>query len=123
MPFREGIALGFLMNTRGLVEMIVLNIGRDKEVLDDESFAVMVLVSVAMTTLVTPVVLGVYRTKRRLVRYKRRNLQRIRHDSELRMLACVHTTRNVPSVLSLLDLSNPSKPNKRNKHMCLTGYV
>jgi len=32
MPFREGIALGFLMNTRGLVEMIVLNIGRDKEV-------------------------------------------------------------------------------------------
>ena len=32
MPFREGIALGFLMNTRGLVEMIVLNIGRDKQV-------------------------------------------------------------------------------------------
>ncbi|CAO2197166.1 unnamed protein product [Urochloa humidicola] len=109
MPFREGIALGFLMNTRGLVEMIVLNIGRDKEVLDDESFAVMVLVSVAMTTLVTPVVLGVYRPSRRLVGYKRRNLQRIRHDSELRMLACVHITRNVPSVLSLLELSNPSK--------------
>jgi Kef-type K+ transport system membrane component KefB len=109
MPFREGIALGFLMNTRGLVEMIVLNIGRDKEVLDDESFAVMVLVSVAMTTLVTPVVLGVRRPSRRLVGYKRRNLQRIRHDSELRMLACVHTTRNVPSVLSLLELSNPTK--------------
>nr|QUS52898.1 cation/hydrogen exchanger 17 [Zea mays] len=109
MPFREGIALGFLMNTRGLVEMIVLNIGRDKEVLDDESFAVMVLVSVAMTTLVTPVVTSVYRPSRRLVGYKRRNLQRIRHDSELRMLACVHTTRNVPSVLSLLELSNPNK--------------
>ncbi|KAG8078294.1 hypothetical protein GUJ93_ZPchr0007g3219 [Zizania palustris] len=109
MPFREGIALGFLMNTRGLVEMIVLNIGRDKEVLDDESFAVMVLVSVAMTTLVTPVVMGVHRPSRRLVGYRRRNLQRIRHDSELRMLACVHTTRNVPSVLSLLELSNPTK--------------
>ncbi|CAM0901925.1 unnamed protein product [Alopecurus aequalis] len=109
MPFREGIALGFLMNTRGLVEMIVLNIGRDKEVLDDESFAVMVIVSVVMTTLVTPVVLSVRRPSRRLVGYKRRNLQRIRHDSELRMLACVHTTRNVPSVLSLLELSNPTK--------------
>jgi hypothetical protein len=32
MTFRDGVALGFLMNTRGLVEMIVLNIGRDKEV-------------------------------------------------------------------------------------------
>lgn len=31
-PFNEGLALGFLMNTRGLVEMIVLNIGRDKQV-------------------------------------------------------------------------------------------
>ncbi|GJM88911.1 hypothetical protein PR202_ga05491 [Eleusine coracana subsp. coracana] len=109
MTFRDGVALGFLMNTRGLVEMIVLNIGRDKEVLDDESFAVMVLVSVAMTALVTPVVTSVYRPARRLVGYKRRNLQRSKHDAELRMLACVHTTRNVPSIISLLELSNPTK--------------
>ncbi|XP_040380355.1 cation/H(+) antiporter 15-like [Oryza brachyantha] len=109
MTFRDGVALGFLMNTRGLVEMIVLNIGRDKEVLDDESFAVMVLVSVVMTTLVTPVVTTVYRPARRLIGYKRRNLQRSKHDAELRMLACVHTTRNVPSIISLLELSNPTK--------------
>ncbi|KAL5202658.1 hypothetical protein ABZP36_013610 [Zizania latifolia] len=109
MTFRDGVALGFLMNTRGLVEMIVLNIGRDKEVLDDESFAVMVLVSVVMTALVTPVVTTVYRPARRLVGYKRRNLQRSKHDSELRMLACMHTTRNVPSIISLLELSNPTK--------------
>ncbi|XP_003566124.2 cation/H(+) antiporter 15 [Brachypodium distachyon] len=109
MSFRDGVALGFLMNTRGLVEMIVLNIGRDKEVLDDESFAVMVLVSVAMTALVTPVVTTVYRPARRLVGYKRRNLQRSKHDSELRMLACVHINRNVPSIISLLELSNPTK--------------
>lgn len=32
IPFREGLALGFLMNTRGLVDIIVLNIGRDKQV-------------------------------------------------------------------------------------------
>ena len=25
------------------------------------------------------------------------------------MLACVHTTRNVPSIISLLELSNPTK--------------
>jgi hypothetical protein len=79
------------------------------QVLDDESFAVMVLVSVAMTALVTPVVTTVYRPARRLVGYKRRNLQRSKHDAELRMLACVHTTRNVPSIISLLELSNPTK--------------
>ena len=32
VPFREALALGFLMNTKGLVELIVLNIGKDRKV-------------------------------------------------------------------------------------------
>lgn len=32
MPIREAITLGFLMNTKGLVELIVLNIGKDRGV-------------------------------------------------------------------------------------------
>lgn len=30
--YREALALGFLMNTKGLVELIVLNIGKDRKV-------------------------------------------------------------------------------------------
>lgn len=32
MPVREGITLGLLMNTKGLVEMIILNVGKDQKV-------------------------------------------------------------------------------------------
>lgn len=32
MPFQEALALGFLMNSKGLVELIVLNIGKDRKV-------------------------------------------------------------------------------------------
>lgn len=32
MPVREALALGFLMNSKGLVELIVLNIGKDRKV-------------------------------------------------------------------------------------------
>ena len=32
IPLREALALGFLMNTKGLVELIVLNIGKDRKV-------------------------------------------------------------------------------------------
>lgn len=32
MPVREAVTLGFLMNTKGLVELIVLNIGKDRGV-------------------------------------------------------------------------------------------
>lgn len=34
MPMREGMTLGLLMNTKGLVELIILNVGRDQKVLN-----------------------------------------------------------------------------------------
>lgn len=37
IPFKEAITLGFLMNTKGLVELIVLNIGRDRGVTYDSA--------------------------------------------------------------------------------------
>lgn len=69
----------------------------------------MVLVSVAMTAMVIPVVTSVHRPSRRLVGYKRRNLELSKPDGELRLLACVHGPRNVPSIISLIDLANPTK--------------
>lgn len=32
MPFYEGVTLGLLMNTKGLVEMVLLNVGKDQKV-------------------------------------------------------------------------------------------
>ncbi|GAA0142809.1 transporter [Lithospermum erythrorhizon] len=46
IPFNEGLTLGLLMNTKGLVEMIVLNVGKDQKILDDKSFSIMVIVEV-----------------------------------------------------------------------------
>ena len=38
LPVRESLALGILMNTKGLVELIVLNIGKEKNVLDNSEW-------------------------------------------------------------------------------------
>ncbi|KAJ8526787.1 hypothetical protein K7X08_029264 [Anisodus acutangulus] len=35
MPFYEGLSLGLLMNAKGFIEMIVLNVGKDQKVLDE----------------------------------------------------------------------------------------
>ncbi|KAK3211716.1 hypothetical protein Dsin_016422 [Dipteronia sinensis] len=109
MSIREGIALGLLMNTKGLVEMIVLNVGKDQKVLDDESFAIMVIVAVVMTGIITPIVTSIYKPARRFLPYKRRTIQRSKPDAELRVLVCVHTPRNVPTIINLLEASNPTK--------------
>ncbi|KAF6155296.1 hypothetical protein GIB67_019822 [Kingdonia uniflora] len=109
MPLREGIALGLLMNTKGLIEMIVLNVGRDQKVLDDQSFAIMVIVAVVTTSIITPTVTAIYKPARRFVSYKRRTIQKSKPDAEMRMLACIHTPRNVPTIINLLEASHPSK--------------
>ncbi|GAV64138.1 Na_H_Exchanger domain-containing protein, partial [Cephalotus follicularis] len=109
MSLREGLTLGLLMNTKGLVELIVLNVGRDQKVLDDKAFATMVIVAVVVTGIITPVVTIIYRPARRFIPYKRRTIQRSKPDAELRVLVCVHTPRNVPTIINLLEASHPTK--------------
>ncbi|MBA0714677.1 hypothetical protein Golax_013636 [Gossypium laxum] len=108
MPYNDGFILGVLMNAKGLVELIVLNIGKDRKVLDDESFSVMVIVAVVMTAIISPIVATMYKPTRSSVSYERRTLQRALHDGELRLLVCIHTHRNVPAIINLLEASNPT---------------
>lgn len=56
IPIHEGVILGILMNSKGLIEMIVINIGKDQKVLDDKTFAIMVKVTVLMTAIIIPIV-------------------------------------------------------------------
>jgi Kef-type K+ transport system membrane component KefB len=54
MGWRESSALGILMNTRGLMELIVLNIGLDLKVISPTLFAMMVLMALVTTIATTP---------------------------------------------------------------------
>lgn len=53
--WRDSIALGTLMNTRGLMELIVLNIGLDLGVISPTLFAMMVIMALATTLATSPV--------------------------------------------------------------------
>jgi Kef-type K+ transport system membrane component KefB len=55
LSWREGSALGILMNTRGLMELIVLNIGLDLKVLSPTLFAMLVIMAVVTTLMTTPI--------------------------------------------------------------------
>ena len=48
-------SLGILMNTRGLMELIVLNVGLDLGVISPELFAMMVIMALVTTIATTPV--------------------------------------------------------------------
>ena len=55
LGWRDAAALGVLMNTRGLMELIVLNIGLDLKVISPTLFAMLVLMALATTLATTPV--------------------------------------------------------------------
>jgi Kef-type K+ transport system membrane component KefB len=54
LDWRTSSALGILMNTRGLMELIVLNIGLDLGVISPTLFAMMVIMALATTLATTP---------------------------------------------------------------------
>ncbi|WOL16341.1 cation/H(+) antiporter 15-like [Canna indica] len=112
MPLNEGFAMGLLLSTRGVIEMVILKIGRDSEVLSEQAFSVLVVMSVVVMATVTRFLRRIVDTSRngdRAAAYERRRIEWPDPHSELRMLFCIHNARNVPSLLSLLEASNPTK--------------
>jgi Kef-type K+ transport system membrane component KefB len=54
MNWSDSISIGVLMNTRGLVELVVLNIGYDLGILSGRIFAIMVLMALVTTCMTGP---------------------------------------------------------------------
>ncbi|KAJ8899878.1 hypothetical protein K2173_019581 [Erythroxylum novogranatense] len=114
IPARESLTLGFLMNTKGLVELIVLNIGKEKKVLNDETFAILVLMALFTTFITTPTVMAIYKPARgRASSRAHRKLRDLnKNDSskdQLRILACVHGPGNVPSLINIIESTRSTK--------------
>ncbi|KAH0468930.1 hypothetical protein IEQ34_002162 [Dendrobium chrysotoxum] len=109
MPLRDGMAIGLLMNTKGVIELVLLNIGRGQQLLSEASFSVLVCTSAIVTAFVSPLLSVTFRSPRHLASFQRRSVQSGRPESELRVVFCVHATRHVPAMLGLLDAANPIK--------------
>jgi K+:H+ antiporter len=55
LPWREAAALGVLMNTRGLMELVILNVGLDVRVISPTLFSMMVIMALVTTFMTTPI--------------------------------------------------------------------
>jgi len=51
---RDALCIGTMMNTRALMELIVINVGRDLGVIPDSVFCMLVLMALATTVITTP---------------------------------------------------------------------
>ena len=58
MTWKDSLGLGVLMNTRGLVELVVLNAGLDLGVLSPALFTMMVVILLVTTFMTTPILVA-----------------------------------------------------------------
>src|SRR5499426_4755397 len=55
LGWRDSASVGVLMNTRGLMELIVLNVGLDLKVISPTLFAMLVIMAVVTTLATSPI--------------------------------------------------------------------
>ncbi|KAJ1969505.1 K(+)/H(+) antiporter [Dispira parvispora] len=132
LNWRESLTVGFLMNCKGLVELIVLNIGYDAGVINTRIFTMMVMMALITTFITTPIVTFLYP-----LRYQR-NIDEIENgtsankspsnDDEARpsfettnarsvaellsrplsVLLCLSKMEHMPALMALVQYLNPS---------------
>jgi Kef-type K+ transport system membrane component KefB len=64
LPRSERLALGLLLNTRGLTELIVLGVGLQLGVLSQDLYGLMVLMALATTVMTVPLLRWVWSVDR-----------------------------------------------------------
>ena len=65
-PNDQALAIGALMNTRGLMELIILNIGYERGIITQTLFSIMVMMALVTTLMATPLFERVYGRRGRL---------------------------------------------------------
>jgi Kef-type K+ transport system membrane component KefB len=96
--WRDSFTIGALMNTRGLMELIVLNIGYDLGVLSTEIFSMMVIMALATTFMTGPALdlIGyIYNRKKNYIPAE------IRQESKFKLLVSFDSPENGKSLLRL----------------------
>lgn len=69
----------------------------------------MTIALILMTLMVKPIAMATTKSTKHVKQYKRRTIERSKHDSELRILSCIHSISNLSGMINLLQFSNPTK--------------
>ncbi|KAL4373671.1 hypothetical protein HN51_007518 [Arachis hypogaea] len=103
MPFRESLAFGLLMNTKGVLSLIVLNIAWDNKLISAYAFSIMTLTILIMTFMVSPIINVIYRPKTAYRMNMLRTIQNLGFQTEVRILVCVHNPRHASGMVNILE--------------------
>ncbi|XP_059659846.1 cation/H(+) antiporter 15-like [Cornus florida] len=111
MPVGDALALGLVLSVQGITDVLLLSRAMELNLIDKESYSIMVISILLFSGAISPIVKFLYKPSRRYMSYRRRTIEHVKPNSELRMLACIYTQDHAPSIINLLAASNPTSKN------------
>ncbi|CAL0334961.1 unnamed protein product [Lupinus luteus] len=105
----DSITLALIMSCRGILDLIIYYLLYNAKATDELIFSLQVYTMVLITGFTNMVVYHIYDPSRRYKSYIRRSIRDSQHDTNLKVLVCVHTEENVYPIINLLQVSNPTK--------------
>lgn len=111
MTLRDGLTLSFIMSLRGEVEILIFIHWIDKKIIGLPSFTMMVLLTLTITAITTPLISILYDPTRPYMVNKRRTIQHTPPNTDLNILVCIYDQECVSGIINLLELSNPNTCN------------
>ncbi|KAK7387455.1 hypothetical protein VNO78_28273 [Psophocarpus tetragonolobus] len=109
MSVLDGVSIGLLMNTKGILPILMLNSAWDKQILSVESFSILTVAILIMTMLVPIIINAIYKPRRLYKQNKLKTIQNLKSETELRILACVHNPRQATGMVNVLDACHTTK--------------
>ncbi|XP_019200276.1 PREDICTED: cation/H(+) antiporter 15-like [Ipomoea nil] len=106
----ESVVIGLMLNAKGPTELILFNLWSDVQILNDEEFSLAVTVGVIGIMLIqTPLIVLLMKSANRHTPFRRRTIQNLKREMELRILVAIKDQESVPSIVNLLEASNASE--------------
>ncbi|KAL0434879.1 UNVERIFIED_CONTAM: Cation/H(+) antiporter 24 [Sesamum radiatum] len=108
LTIRDSLTLSLIMSLRGEVELLLFLHWMDFQMIRQEHFTILVLLTAVVTALFTPLISILYDPTRPYMVNRRRNIQHTPPNTELHIVACIHEEENLYGLMKLLELSNPT---------------
>ncbi|XP_022637793.1 cation/H(+) antiporter 15 isoform X1 [Vigna radiata var. radiata] len=107
MPLIDALALGLILNSQGITQLLNLQSLHYFHIIDDRSYAQMLIALIWLTAASNPIVKFLYDpSKSYLSLTSWRTIEHSRPDIELPIITCIHCEENTTSMINFLEISN-----------------
>ncbi|CAI9770773.1 unnamed protein product [Fraxinus pennsylvanica] len=108
MSITDSFTLSLIMSLRGEVELLLFIHWMDFKMIAKPHFSMLVILTVTVTSIATPLISVLYDPTRPYMVNKRRNIQHTAPNTELHIVACIDGEESLAGVINLLEVSNPT---------------